>query len=307
MPAADLVIHSNHAPRVDSAAGVRLRWDTVYSNHKGDEKKSIRKRADKAIGKLQDILRKVLRPDEVVLYLARAQAPVNMVEQLTFGWYIYYVTGTFLVLTNRRLLHFLVKRDGSWKRSLRSVHWGDVEEAKVRGWLSPQLKLKYRNGKKETYWGLRRDDAKKINVLLQALLLGSLGEVTATHTTVSLCPECLAELRPGLYQCSQCHLTFKDEKTLIRRSLFIPGGGYFYTGHWFLAFGDFFAEAILLLVLAMLVVNALIPSAPQPGEPAPDPVSAWVAVGFVAFVLAVEKLLTVYHCRRFIREFMPAN
>jgi hypothetical protein len=43
----------------------------------------------------------------------------------------------------------------------------------------------------------------------------------------------------------------------------------------------------------------------NPGETALAGGEAWVAVGFVAAILAVEKLMTIHHCRRFIREFIP--
>jgi len=305
MPAADLLVHPTQAPRLASRQGVQVREDSVYTNHKGDEKNAIRKRADKALDKLQEALARALKPDETVLHLARCQAPAGAFEQLAFGWYIYYVTGTVLVFTNRRLLHFLITRDGTWKRSLRAVAWGDLKEAKAKGWLSPTLKLKYASGKKETYWGLRRDDAKKIKVLLGVLLPGSTGESTPAQAMVSLCPDCLAALTPRVYQCSQCGLGFKDEKTLVRRSLLIPGGGYFYTGHWFLAIGDFLVEAYLLLLLLLFAVDALVPGTLGGGGDAGDRAAAWVLVGFSALILAVEKWFTIHHCRRFVREFIP--
>jgi hypothetical protein len=309
MPSPDLPILGHPGPRIGSSAGVRLREDTVYTNHKGEEKKSIRKRADKALAKLAVILRQVLEPDEVVLYLARGQAPVSAFEQITFGWYIYYVTGAVLVLTNRRLLQILVKRDGSWKENLRSLHWGDVAEAKVKGWLTPQLQLKYRNGKKATYWGLRREDSSKIKVLLEAVLPGSSGESTAAQSMVSLCPDCRAVLPPRVYRCSQCGLTFRDEGTMIRRSLLLPGGGYFYVGHAWLGVADFVVEAFLLAWALTWVLVAF--GFPEPDlnplEPATTPAEALVVAAVLGGLLAIEKLFTVYHCRRLIREFLPAR
>ena len=231
MANADLQVHTGQVPRLTSRAGVRVREDTVYADHRGREQKGVRKRADKALDKLQETLAKVLEPDEAIMYVARCQAPAGILEQFAFGWYIYYVTATVLVFTNRRLLHFLVRRDGSWKKSLRSLRWGDLSEAKVHGLFGPRLRLKYQDGKVETYWGLRRGDAKTVKILLPVLLSASPGETSPAQAMSSLCPECFAGLSPGVYQCSRCGLTFKDEKTMVRRSLLIPGGGYFYTGH----------------------------------------------------------------------------
>jgi hypothetical protein len=299
-------VHPEQSPRLSSPSGVRVREDTLYTNHKGDEKKGVRKRADKAIEKLQEILRKVLGPEEVVLYIARCQAPASAFEQITFGWYIYYITATLLVFTNRRLLVFQVKRDGGWKRILRAVVWGDVEEAKAKGWLSRTLQIKYRNGKKETYWGLGWGDAKKIGVLLAALFSLGARETSAAGGIVPLCPNCLAELTPQVYECHNCKLVFKDEKTMVRRSLFIPGGGYFYVGHWLLGVGDFIVEAYLLVLVLVFVLAAVsLTTGPPSGQPAGGTGEAWGLAIFLGLILALEKWLTIHHCRRFIREFIP--
>jgi hypothetical protein len=306
MPDIYFPVHPEQSSRLGSPNGVRVREDTLYTNHKGQEKKGVRKRADKALDKLQEVLRRALAPAEVVLYIARCQAPASVFEQITFGWYIYYVTATILVFTNRRLLLFQVKRDGSWKRILRAALWGDVEEAKVKGWLSRTLQIKYRNGKKETYWGLGWGDAKKIRVLLHALFSLGVGETSAAGGMVPRCPNCLAELTPQVYECGHCKLTFKDEKTMVRRSLVIPGGGYFYVGHWFLGVGDFIVEAYLLILVVVFVIAAVsLMISPQSGQAAGGRGETWGVAIFLGLVLAVEKWLTIHHCRRFIREFIP--
>jgi len=304
----DLPVHPEQSPRLTSLQGVRVREDTLYSNHRGAEKKGIRKRAETAIEKLQEVLRRALGPEEAVLYVARCQAPVGAFDQFTLGWYIYYVTGTILVFTNRRLLQFGVRRNGDWKQTLRTVSWGDMDGAQVKGWLGPVLELKYRSGKKEKYWNLRRDDAKKIKTLLSAIMSAGARETSGSQEMVTLCPFCLSELTPAVYQCPKCRAAFKDEKTMLRRSWLIPGGGYFYTGHWFLAFGDFLVEAYLLVLLFVVLgfaVGFIRDTSSNPGETALAGGEAWVAVGFVAAILVVEKLMTIHHCRRFIREFIP--
>lgn len=310
MPDVYFPVHSGQSSRLGTLHGVRVREDTLYTNHKGEDKKGIRKRAEKAVEKLQEILRKMLAEDEVVLYVARCQAPVSAFEQMTLGWYIYYATGAVLVFTNRRVLHFLVKSNGDWKKVLRAVSWGDVEQAKVKGWLSRTFELKYRDGKKETYWKLRGDDARKINMLIPAILAAGSVESSAAQSMVSLCPGCLAQLTPQVYQCANCRAAFKDEKTMVRRSLIIPGGGYFYIGAWFLGIGDFLVEAYLLvIVLIFLVVAAGGMTDPfvESGEAPATGGAALIAAILVGIILAVEKWLTIHHCRRFIREFIPSE
>jgi hypothetical protein len=311
MPLPDFPIHPEQFPRQVAQGGIRVREDTLHTDHQGKERNAIRKRAAKALEKLQEPLLKLLEPEEVVLYVARAQARASWFEQLTLGSLIYYITGTMLVLTNRRLLHFLVKSNGAWKRSLRSLRWGDLAEAKVKGFLlSRTLQLRCRNGKEEFYWGLRRDDSKKIKVLLSAILPAAAGEGSPAQAMISLCPNCRATLAAGTYQCGQCFLAFKNETTMVRRSLLIPGGGYFYTGNWFLGVLDFLVESYLLLVVLMFLLIAFglfaDPFPEDEGNPLP-PAAALLSAAIFVVILAVEKWMTIHHCRRFVREFIPAK
>ncbi len=309
MPDKYFSVHSQQSARLASLGGVQVREDTLYTNHKGEEKKGIRKHAEKVVDKLQGILQKAIGTDEVVLYVSRCQAPVSLFEQFTMGWYIYYVSQTVLVFTNRRLLQIQVKRDGSWRKALRALPWGDVEEAKIKGWLSPALRLKYRNGQKETYWRLGGGDGRTIKVLLARLFSAGALESSAAQGIASLCPSCLAVLTPGVYKCHACGLAFKDEGTMVRRSLLIPGGGYFYVGHWLLGMGDFIVEAYLLLMTVIFLLAALgMPEpSPAPGEePAGRSAALFIAL-FFGGILAVEKWFTVHHCRRLVRDFIPAE
>ncbi|HEV8525094.1 MAG TPA: hypothetical protein VGQ71_11380 [Terriglobales bacterium] len=308
MAKADLTIHPGQVPQVSPVLGLRARQDTLYSNHKGEMKNGIQKRAEKALRHLESPLRRLLEADEVVLYAARAHAPVSGFEQVTFGWYIHNLTATTLVLTNRRLLIFGVKHDGTWKRHLRSVRWGDLAEAKVSGWLNRMLTLTYRQGKPHKYWGLRSDDAKKLRVLLAALLPASAGEVSEARTLVSLCPDCFGTLTQSVYNCNQCGLVFKDEKTLVRRSLLIPGGGYFYVGMLLLGVCDFVVEAMLTIWLALSVLTVLgLHTMQDEAGKTMDQGSVLVGLIFVAVIFAVEKWMTIHHCRRFVREFIPTD
>jgi hypothetical protein len=185
---------------------------------------------------------------------------------------------------------------------VRSVRWGDVKESKVAGFLfSHTLRLKYSSGKSETYWGIQRAPSRKFKLLIPALTAGSQAESSPAGEMTSLCPDCFAALTPGVYQCPQCGLQFKNEKTLLWRAFLIPGGGYFYAGQTFLGVMDFLVTSLLLLgvVAGALTVAGVLKS--SPGEDA-------TAVFIVELILlAVEDLVTWWHSRRFIREFIPTG
>jgi len=310
MPAKDIQIHANTFPRLNSRAAVAIREDVLFTNPKGEEKNGIRKRNEKALDQLQDVLPRMLQPDEAVLHIARCEAPASFGDQFTLGWYVYQVTGSVLVVTNRRILHFFVKpktfggRDGwTWRRSVRAVAWGDIEELKVSGWLSPSATLKYRNGKKEKFWRFRGEDGKKLRLLAETILPGAASENTAAQGITALCPRCFAALAPDLYQCAQCRMLFKDKSTALRRSLLIPGGGYFYTGHIFLGVMDAIAEGFLMLLILLLVLE----TAGVTPTPADEPPATWAAVIIVLVLLGVEKLFTIHHANRFIRDYIPVE
>ncbi len=311
MATADLQIHTMAAPRVVPRDGITVREDTLYANAAGVEDKGIRKRAEQALERLREVLPKLLEPGEAVLYIARAQAPAGTLEKLTFGWYIHYIGATALVVTNRRLFHVRIKMKsfGRWEygRGLRAVHWGDVADARVKGWLSHTLELKYASGKKEVYWGLRRVDAKVLKVVLAAVLPASTGERSPAQGMVALCPGCHGALADGAEHCAQCQLLFKTNREMVRRSLLFPGGGYFYAGYWWLGIGDALVESILL---GVLVGSGLIAAGlPEANlgvlERSTGPSEALFLAGFLAVVLILEKLLTIHHGRRFLRDILP--
>jgi hypothetical protein len=98
-------------------------------------------------------------------------------------------------------------------------------------------------------------------------------------------------------------MLFKDKATALRRSLLIPGGGYFYTGHTFLGIVDAIAEGFLTLVVLLLILEISGVTSAPPGE-AP---ATWGMVIFVLVLLGIEKLFTIHHANRFIRDYIPAE
>jgi hypothetical protein len=84
---------------------------------------------------------------------------------------------------------------------------------------------------------------------------------------------------------------------MIARSIFLPGGGYFYTGHPLIAIIPAVVEAFLVLeILLILSAGLATPKA------APD-----LLAGLLILVLfwGLETAVTILHCRRYIRDFIP--
>ena len=299
MPTADLRIHDNRLAQTTKADSISIRNDVLYTNYKGEEKASVQKRSEKMLQKLQPALQRMLLPDEAVLYVARARSPLSVIEQLTSAWWMAALAASAIVITNKRILFFPVKTDGSWRESVRAAYWGDLKEVKPKGLLVRNVAFQFHSGAKVAYTNFQRADAKKIAAIAAVLIPAAAGELTSAQGLVQLCPDCRHALTQGQYSCPGCGLIFKNEKSMVTRSILIPGGRYFYTGHPLVAIIPAVVEGFLVLeVLALLVVGL---SSPQ----AMHRVSAVLFI--LALVWAVESAVTILHCRRYIRDFIPAK
>ena len=308
MAQADLPIYANVVPRPLSVGGLSIREDVLFTDAKGQESDRSRKKAEKLLEDWRGILSGVLEPNEMVFHIVKnCQAPVSALEQFMLGWHAYGVTATMLVLTNLRILHLGLTGRGKWKRVLKSVRWGDVTEAKVKGWIGRTLDLKYASGKKDRYWKVPGRDGRKIKDIVAAVLPASRGEATPAQEMTSLCPDCRNALTPRNYRCKQCGLGFKDEKTLLKWTLLIPGGGYLYSGFIALGIisvlveGVFTLEAILYVLMAAGFVQ---PSRMQDGS-VPARADLWITAAVFAVIAGLNKTLEYLHGRRVIRTFLP--
>jgi hypothetical protein len=297
LPAADLRIHDKQLARTMMMDGISIRSDVLSTNDKGEEKESVQKLARKILQKLCPALQHILRPEEAVLYAMPARSPLSVIEQLTAAWWTTLLAACVIVVTNKRILLFPVKRDGSWRESVRAVHWGDLEEIRATGLLVRNISFKFKNGTKVTYTNFRRLDAKKLTAIASALIPSASGEQTPAHGLIQLCPDCCNVLTEGQYSCSSCGLTFKNEKTMVLRSILLPGGGYFYTGHPLVAILPAVVEAFLVLeILLVLFAGLASPKA------VPELLNGLLVLGIF---WALETAVTILHCRRYVRDFIP--
>lgn len=306
MPSPDLAIHPTIPPQRVDKNGVSVREDVLYTDAKGRSKNKLRKRAEDALEDLGEVLRRVLEPNETIFYIGVAQAMPNFAAQFFGGgWHTYSLPRTLLFLTDRRIIALRVrKRMGgwTWDRGVRTAHWGDVQTAKASGFLTRSLTLKFRNGEKQSYWRFASGDLKKVRLLADVLGPHGSGETAAAGAMVSLCPGCFVALSAGTYQCPSCGLQFKDEKTLLRRGILIPGGASFYVGATGLGVMRSIGESVLLAVILMILFGAIV-------TPAGSRDAAWeLTSGLLVFgILVVDKSLAIAVSRQQIRDFLPAK
>ncbi|MDP9266894.1 MAG: hypothetical protein M3P27_01035 [Acidobacteriota bacterium] len=306
MSRADVFVHENIAPLPGQFHALAIREDVLYSDARGRPKNTLRKQAEKILPKLEPILGKLLQPGESIFYVARMNTPISVAEQLTAGWFLHRSVVVVMVFTNERVICLPVTYAGAPKGSARVIAYPALAAAKVGGVLSKVLELRYGTGKKDRFWRLKRRDAKKIAVLLRVFTAQNTG-ATVSAGLVSLCPECLQALTPQVYQCAGCGLVFKDERTMRKRALLIPGGGYFYSGATGMGVLAVIAEVYLVAELLFLTL-AFFGAFALPAEKRSE---ALIGVGIVMIfflaALGFEKLVQINHCKRFIRDFISTG
>lgn len=299
MPAADIRVHENKMVLVEMLDEIPVRSDVLFTNDKGETQAGVEKRTSKMVRNLCPALKRILRAEETVLHAMPARSPLSAPEQLTATLWTAMLTACAMVVTNQRILFFPVKRNGTWRESTRAVAWGDLQEVQPMGFLVKNVRFSTRDGAKFTFMNIRSADAKKLSAISKAFLPAAAGEQTSAPGMVQLCPDCCTVLTPGNYQCANCRLIFKNEKTMIARSIFLPGGGYFYTGHPLVAIPPAIVETILLVEVFVLLLARIASrnAAPQ----------LWNNLLILGVFWALETGVTILHCRRFVREFIPVR
>jgi hypothetical protein len=308
VPAAEIEIHSNQTAKISTPWGFPLREDVAFTNAAGADAGRLARRARKALERLQQPLGKILEPGEVVLYFSSGQIMPDSPERFMLGVAYRVLTRAGLVVTNRRLLYLTLKKNGEWNRGLRSVYWGDVKEFRISGSLRGKLELKYLEGPGETYYHLPKAAAEKLRLILEALLPLSQGESSPARRVVSLCPQCLAHLAPGIYQCANCQMKFKDENGAVMHGLFIPGGAYFYAELDLLGIAHAFLDVSILFSAIAWVMAAMGKIRPPRMQGAP-PIH-WiygVAAGILFTFLLADVWVSIRVARKHVRKFIPES
>ena len=272
----------------------RTNQEMLFTDAQGRHKPRLEKRVTQQLKQAAPLLSRVLEEGEQIQYVAQACSPFNVLEFLTTGWILMLLKRCSLVVTDRRILHLPATVGGKPKGSIAQVRFEDVAGFKVGGFLGARLQVKYRNGKKEDFTSLQRLAAKKLEALLPEA--GAAGAATASAGRHHLCPRCARPLDAGKYRCSGCNLGFKNRQRATWLSLVAPGGGYFYTGHPVLGTLDALLEIVLL---GLTLVGAVLAFQ---GDPGGLPLAL-----FFGFMLAVEKLVTIYHARHYVEEYLPLD
>jgi hypothetical protein len=266
--------------------------DTVplFSDHKGRYKKCLEKQQRKFLAKL-GFLSPFLETGEKILFITPGCSPFSAIEQLLTGAWIYLLKRCLFVLTDKRVFHIPTKSNLTYRKSVAQILYADCSSLQIK---HSSLVANYKNGSSEKFQGIPGGARKKITKLFKNISFD--GQTSPMLERAHLCPRCTKPLVKGYYACPHCSLEFKNKIKARRISVLLPGGGYFYTRNIALGIMDALGETLLSVVLLVALVNTIL------GDP-----EAAGALGFVAAILALEKLITIMHSSGFVDEFIPID
>lgn len=276
--------------------GLPVNLGILFSNHKGEYKKKVEKRQRRLLDEVRYI-KPFLDEGEDVLLVTKGCSPMSFFEQFFTGWIIYMLKHSHFIFTNKRIFHVPVKLTSVFSAKARyrdciaQILYSDCEFIKQKG---RTLKVKYKSGKKESFFYIKGKEKKKAKVLAQSVSLA--GEPSMVRQRAHLCPRCRGILVKDVFECPHCQLKFKNKKEAMSISVWCPGGGYFYTRHPVLGVFDALGEAYLMLLICLFAFGNI--------EGTENSI-----VGIVIFgiVLIIEKIVTIYHSNHFLKEFIPVD
>ncbi len=272
-------------------SGLPVDTGVLFANHKGVYQRGIEKTKTKLLRKL-GFLANFLDADEKIVFVTTGCSPFTALEQLTIGAGLTVMLKRALfVFTNKRLLHIPTTWTFQYRGSIAQILYQDCRRLQVKG---SRLVAEYHNGRKEKFLYIPRRDRKIIKHF--QFTTGDSDRRSEVPQRNHLCPNCTQVLPARVTACPSCGLEFKSRAKALTRSILLPGGGYFYTGHPFLGISDAVGETYLVILNLVVLFAALLGDA-----------EAMATLPVFLMLLVIEKVGTVYHSNSFLAEFIPED
>ncbi len=271
--------------------GLPVDTSILFANHKGVYQPSIEKSKMKLLRKL-GFLARFLDADEKIVFVTTGCSPYTTLEQMTMGaLWVTVLKRALFVFTNKRLLHIPTTWKFDYRGSIGQILYQDCQRLQVSG---SGLVAQYHTGKKDRFASVPHRDRTIIRHFQFATSESDRrSENPQRH---HLCPNCTEVLPYRAITCPSCGLEFRNRKKALVRSVLVPGGGYFYTGHPFLGISDALVESYLVILTLMSLGSGLLGNA-----------EAMAVLPVFLVVLTIEKLLTIHHSNSFLEDVLPTD
>ncbi|MGD9225946.1 MAG: hypothetical protein PVF26_05540 [Desulfobacterales bacterium] len=269
--------------------GLPIDRETLFSNHKKIYKKRIENRQRKLIIKLA-FLKPFLKQGEKILQVSTGYSPITALAQFVTGFLFVYLKRSLFVFTNYRILHIPTTPNYKFKNLIAQIRYEGCRSITLKGGTLVVEYVKF--GKPEKFRAIGLSERRKIRALLKSKPLS--GTKTSLGERFHLCPQCTRPLLAGKYVCQSCQLKFKNKILAYIIAILIPGGGYFYTRHYFVGLLNAMVEISLLVYIVLILKGVLI---------GVEGIMSYPPLLGAIFLLV--KIISVIHSTHFIEEFIP--
>ena len=269
--------------------GLPVDRQTLFSNHKEIYKKRVETRQRKLIIKLS-FLKPFLKQGEKILLISTGYSPINSLPQYATGFLFVYLKRSLFVFTNYRIFHVPTTPIYKFKQSISQILYVDCQSIALKGGT---LVVQYaKNGRTEKFKAIRLAERKKIKALMKRMPLS--GTQSQLGRRSYICPQCTHLLELGKHTCRACQLKFKNKIAAYIFAILFPGGGYFYTRHYFIGLLNAIIE-IFLLGYFYLILQDVIPKTKD----------RMIYLAGLAAIFVAVKIISVIHSTHFVEEFIP--
>jgi hypothetical protein len=269
--------------------GLPVDRDTLFSNHKEIYKKGVEKRQRKLFVKLS-FLKPFLKDGEKILLATTGYSPINSLPQYVTGFSLVYLKRSLFVFTNYRIFHVPTTPIYKFKQSISQILYVDCQSIALKGGT---LTVQYaKNGITEKFKAIALSERRKIKALMKRMPLS--GTQSQLGRRSHLCPRCTTLLESGEYACHACQLKFKNKIAAFILAILFPGGGYFYTSHYFIGLITAIVEIFLMGYVYLIWQDVI-----------HKPENRMVYLVSLVAIFVMVKTISVIHSSHFVEEFIP--
>jgi hypothetical protein len=271
--------------------GLPVDRQILFSNHKEIYKKRVENRQRKLIVKLP-FLKPFLKKGEKILLISSGYSPINSLPQYATGFLFAYLKRSLFVFTNFRILHVPTTPNYKFKQSISQILYIDCQSIALKGGT---LNVQYaKNGQTEKFTAIALSERRKIKALMKRMPLSGMQSQLGRRSHI--CPQCTYLLEAGKFTCPACQLKFKNKVMAYILAILFPGGGYFYTRHYFIGLLNAIVEIFLLGYFYLILQDVI-----------NKPENRMIYLVALGAIWVVVKIISVIHSSHFIEEFIPTK
>lgn len=269
---------------------IAYRYETLFAKLEGWGAAGYVRRKHQLIRNVEPLLRKMLKPNEEVLYIGKG-VQQQFVEQWFMGALIAnLVNQTVFVLTNLRLIMIHSNTKGIPGHTYWEIFYSQID--KFKGSWTGSVELKLKDRKAFTFSGFEKLDRKQMPLIFEQALADyrELGFTpVVSQSRENLCSHCYEVIPKQQYQCGRCQAEYYKPFDIAWRSLIFPSWGDFLMGHVSAAIFELFTYLISWGIVLVVWINAI-----EEGEPGQFIAAAIMTVLLIGFEHLVDAALTYY-------------